>query len=120
MYSTEFKSLFTYLPRQRSGERVRLGIQRLLPTVRHYFSSNNVRLLAFFVGCFYHKGPALTERCSGIDFLYVFVQMNMIVYNSSLVAHWAQGQPFMVIPTNCPISVAFYDAHRDTEDLFSS
>ena len=30
MYSTVFKSQFTYLPRQRSGERVRLGIQRLL------------------------------------------------------------------------------------------
>ena len=30
MYSTVFKSQFTYLPRQRSEERVRLGIQRLL------------------------------------------------------------------------------------------
>ena len=30
MYSTVFKSQFTYLPRQRSGERVRLGIRRLL------------------------------------------------------------------------------------------
>ena len=27
---------------------------------------------------------------------------------------------FTVIPRNCPISVAFYDAHGDTEDLFSS
>ena len=27
---------------------------------------------------------------------------------------------FTVIPRNHPISVAFYDEHRDTEDLFSS
>ena len=31
-----------------------------------------------------------------------------------------RGQPFMVIPRNRPISVAFYDAHGDTMDLFSS
>ena len=27
---------------------------------------------------------------------------------------------FMVIPRNCPISLAFYDAYWDREDLFSS
>ena len=32
---------------QRSGERVRLGIQILI--------------FSLFVGCFYHKGPALSE-----------------------------------------------------------
>ena len=52
MYSTVFKSHFTDLPMQRSGERVRLGIQRSLgcwfePPVYHYFSSSNVRLLAY-------------------------------------------------------------------------
>ena len=30
------------------------------------------------------------------------------------------GQPFMVITKNRPISVNIYDAHGDTEDLFSS
>ena len=31
-----------------------------------------------------------------------------------------RGHPFTVIPRNHPISLVFYDAHGDTEDLFSS
>ena len=31
-----------------------------------------------------------------------------------------RGQPSTVIPRNRPNSVAFYDAHGDTEGLFSS
>ena len=51
VYYSEVQYSVSYLPRQRSGERVRLGIQRTLgcwfePTVHHYFSSSNVRLLA--------------------------------------------------------------------------
>ena len=33
---------------------------------------------------------------------------------------FTQGSLTTVIPKNRPISVAFYDAHRDTEDIFSS
>ena len=37
-----------------------------------------------------------------------------------LVQAPTRDHPFTVIPRNRPISVAFYDAHGDTADLFSS
>ena len=43
-----------------------------------------------------------------------------VVFFSVSVQALNRGQPFTVIPRNRPISVAFYDAHGDTEDLLSS